>query len=156
MQTRIKGYTFTISEPFQSGTIITKGEAQALNDLRVENIANNLRKLVNDQVALLAPGAQLSETVLAELQAKFTEYDQNYRFLEKHVPRPRLGDIEEEARALARERAEEQARQAGQVLTEEELEALGAEMEKLPAIREEARERVAAKRRVLAEAIEDL
>lgn len=156
MQTRIKGYTFTLSEPFQAGTVITKGEAQALNDLRVENIANNLRKLVNDELALLPEGTMIAQHRLDEIQARIGEYDRGYQFLEKHTPRDRPGDIEREARAIAQDRVEQQVRAAEASLSEEQLEAAVAEMEKLPSVREEARERVAARRRGLAESLADL
>lgn len=156
MQTLIKGYTFSLTEPFHPGTVITKGEAQALNKLRVENIANNLRELVNKAVATLEPGEMLSQEKLAEIQAEITRYDLGYQFLERHSPRTRLGAIEQEARAVARERIEAQARRDGAELTEEQIEQLVGETEGLPAVQEEARLRVSARRRVTSEGLDSL
>ncbi len=156
MQIRIKSYTFSLSEPFQPGTVITKAEAQALNDLRSENIQNNLRKAVADAVAVLGPDELLSQEALAELQAKFTAYDNSYTFTERHTPKPRLGDIEAEARAVARERVEVLARRVGETLSEADVDAAVAEMAGLPAIVEEARMRVSARRRVLGEGLDSL
>ncbi len=155
MQTRIKSYTFAISEPYQAGTIITKGEAQALNTLRLENIANNMRELVNREITL-AGAELLSKETLAALQAKFTEYDHGYQFLEKSSPRFKPGDIDQEARVIARERVEAQLRQIGSTLDEERMEAAIAENEKLPGVQEEARLRVSARRRVISDGLESL
>lgn len=161
MHTRIAGYTFTISEPFQAGTVITKGEAQALNTLRLENIANNLRKLIAKAQAGLSPADDgiIPAQVLEAIQAEITQYDLAYQFLEKNNSRSKLGDIEEEARVIARERIEAMARQEG--LSEppysvEQLDQLVLEQAELPAIKEEARMRVSARRRVLGEGLESL
>lgn len=155
MQTRLKGYTFTLSEPFREGTVITKGEAQALNGLRTENLANNLRKLVNEAIAELAEGEQISEARLGEIQAKISLADQNYQFLERSSLRLKVGDIEQEARAIAQERVEAAYRAREEEL-DDEFERLVALQEQLPAVREEARERVAARRSALAESLSDL
>lgn len=156
MQTRIKGYTFTLAEPFAEGTVITKGEAQALNGLRIENISNNLRKLINDELAGLPEGQQISQCRLDEIQARISEYDLGYKFLEKHQPMVRVSDTEAEALAIARERVEAQLRQLGSSLEEEQMEAAVAANARLPAVQEEARERVQARRRALGEALADL
>lgn len=156
MQTIIKGYTFNISEPFQAGTIITKGEAQALNNLRTENIANNLRKLVNDQLALLQPGEMIPSPVLEEIQSQITRYDHGYTFVEKHTPKLRLGDIEAEAREIARERVEAQLRRIGSTLEPEKMEEAISANALFPTVLEEARERVAVKRRVASEGLDTL
>ncbi len=156
MQIRIKGYTFNLSEPFQPGTVITKGEAQALNDLRSENIQNNTRKLVAEATATLAEGELLSQDTLAQIQSKITQYDQGYSFLEKHQPRPRVGDIEAEARQVALEIVEAAARREGITLSESELEQHVAQRATLPLVIEAARDRVAVKRRAMAGGLDAL
>lgn len=157
MQIRIKSYTFTLSEPFQQGTIITKGEAQAMNNLRAENIQNNLRKHVNDAVAALGKDDLLAPEVLADLRAKFAEADRTYKFLEKHSPKERLGDIEEEARTVARERVEAAFRQSGEELPSTDLlELMIKDQAKLPSIEEEARLRVSARRRAVGAGLDSL
>lgn len=157
MQIRIKGYTFTLSEPFSAGVVITKGEAQALNALRAENIQNNLRELVNAELAVLGHGELIPAGKLVEIQSKLTSYDQGYQFVEKHSSKLRIGDIEVEARAIALERVEEQLRVAEHdPLVGEELDRQVAAMAGLPSVIEEARVRVAAKRRALNDGLADL
>lgn len=144
MQIRIKGYTFRLSEPFQPGTVITKAEAQALNDLRAENIQNNFRKLVNAATAGLPPEHLLEQDAIRQLQEKLTEYDVGYQFLEKPGTRARLGDIEAEARVIAKGREES--------ATETRL----SELAETEEVLEEARKRVMARRRALSGGLADL
>lgn len=148
---RFKGYTFAISEPYTEGHSLTAGEAKALNDLRTENIGNNFRSKVNDQIAQLEPGGLLLQHVLDHLAVELAEYDSTYKFSEKGT-RTKLGDIEREIIAVARERA---AAQAGEVALED-LAELVESFKSLPAVREEARSRVAARRSALSGGMESL
>lgn len=157
MQTvRIKGYPFQFSTPFQAGTVLTKGEAQALNQLRLENVTNNLRDEVKKQVELLEDGELLSTAALTELQTRFTKYDREYQFLEKHIPRPRKGLLETEAMLVASERVDVEAAQSGRELSDEERTALVKELVLLPAVLEEARERAGARQAALRSSLSDL
>lgn len=151
MQLTIKGYTFNLTAPYSEGHKLTAGEAQALNDLRRENIGNNFRPQVAEQVARIGTGDLLSQSALDGLQASLTAYDQSYRFAEKSG-RSRLGDLDIEARVVATERA----RQQGHSLSSEQINALVEEFVKLPAVLEEARTRVAARRSALAGGMESL
>ncbi len=151
MQIRIRSYSFNITEPFQAGTVISKAEAQALCDLRAENIQNNTRRWVAELTDSLAPGQLLPQATLDALQARITEYDLQYQFGEKNG-RPRIGELEKVARQVARERLEA----AGHPSDLEGYEDLVDEQSKLPAVMEEARERVAATRKVLSEGLEGL
>ncbi len=152
MQIRIKGYTFSLAAPYEPGHSLTAGEAQALNDLRAENIQNNFRDKVNDQVARLSPGSLLTQSVLEALQLQLTSYDAGYKFNEK-PGRNRTGDIEREALAIARERV---MRDSPSHLTTEEIEGLVKEMVGLSAVLEEARTRVMANRSALAGGMDSL
>lgn len=154
--TRIKGYTFHISDPFHPGTVITKGEAQALNELRVENIANNLRGMVARALEGLAPGELLSQEKLAELQTAITRYDHGYVFVEKQQLRPRLGDLETEALAVGREVVLAALRREGVEVDEEEIDRLTEQKASDPQVQATARERVAAKRRALSGGLDTL
>lgn len=149
MQIRIKGYTFSLSSPFTAGHRLTAGEAQALNDLRTENIQNNFRHKVNARVAGLEPGQLLPQADIDALQALLTQADQDYKFVEKGT-RSRLGDIEREARSIAESRARACA------ATPEQIPALITEFAQLPAVIEEARTRVAARRSAIAGGMESL
>lgn len=156
MQVRIKGYTFQLSEPFEAGGVLTKGEAQALNSLKAENVSNNLRKLVSDAVAGLPEGELLAEDTIAGIQATITNYDLAYQFPEKHQPRLRVGDIEAEARAIAEARVDSKVRNTGAELSPETRELLVAEMSELPAVVEEARLVVTARRRAISGGLDSL
>ncbi len=157
MQITIKSYTFHLSAPYSAGTVITAGEAQALNNLRAENIQNNLRRFVNEAVDRLQERELLAPEVLAELQARFDKYDREYQFLERGTSRPRLGDLESEALLVARERIEAAFRRDGDPLPADDLlEAMVAKQAGLPAVKEEARLRVIARRQVTAGGLESL
>lgn len=153
IQTRIKGYTFSLSHPFEPGHQLTAGEAQALNDLRTENIQNNFRGFVNEQISRLAPGQLLPQSTLDALQLQLTTYDQTYRFNEKST-RSRTGDIEREALAVARERTLSSPDTSS--LSKEALDDLVKVWAELPAIKEEARLRVSANRSALAGGMDSL
>lgn len=163
MQFKIKGYTFEISTPYSEGHQLTPGEAQAFNNLRTENIQNNFRSFVNEQIKRLSPGELLPDSVLQALQAQLTQYDQEYTFAQKST-RTRLGDIEREARAIALERVRVELQQASQsdptfdpmAWDEQKTSDLVARYALLPAVIEEARARVAAHRSALAGGMEDL
>lgn len=146
---RIKGYSFSLSNPYTEGHSLTAAEAQALNKLREENISNNFRSQVNEQVSRLAPGELLAQSVLDSLQQALTAYDELYQFNMK-AGRNRLGDIDKEILAVARERA---IYQAG---PDADLQPLIDEFVKLPAVIEEARNRVAAARSAIADGLESL
>lgn len=156
MHIRIKGYTFQLTEPYTQGTVLTKGEAQALNILRAENIQNNLRSAVVEALSGLEPNELLPAEVLATLQTTMTKYDLSYQFLEKHSQRPKRGDIELAIREVAEERVMSQSRQAGLELPPETFESEVGLMEQLPAVIEEARARVSARRRATTGSLADL
>lgn len=149
LQIRISGYQFEVTEPYEPGRAINLGEAQALNQLRSENIMDNLRKVVRERQDLLPSGHLLSQQDLGELQAIISKYDSAYQFAEKHRPRPKLGAIEFEARRVALERAEAQIRQLGRDASPEEIESRVVALLADPSIQDEARRRVAAQRRVV-------
>lgn len=149
MQIRIKGYTFSLASPFSEGHSLTAGEAQALNDLRAENIQNNFRDFVNEQVKRCPIGVLLSQSILDALQLQLSTYDSKYGFNER-AGRNRTGDIEQEVQLVAAERAKAQAE------SPEQLPGLIAEFINLPAVKEEARNRVAARRSALAGGMESL
>lgn len=111
MQIRIRQYTFTLSEPYRAGHVINAAEAQAMNSLRAENVRNNMAKVVGDELAVLPEGTLLSASAQAELQARITDYDGKYQFVERHRPAAGLGPIEKEALTIAEERV--RARYAG-------------------------------------------
>lgn len=157
MQVRIKGYAFSLAEPYAEGHRLTASEAKAVNDLRAENIQNNFRSKVNAAVANLAPGELLPQAVIDGLKAELADYDQKYTFAEK-VGRSRLGDLEQAALAVAAERVQAQLIATGSQhsIISEEAQKLIAETALLPAVVEEARARVTARRSALSGGMESL
>lgn len=153
---RVRGYSFSVSAPYSPGQPLGEAEALHLNDLRADNIRNNLTKPVLDAIGALAPGQLLAPATLAELQAKFTTYDAGYRLQLKHQARPRVGAIEAEARAIAEERLEAQIRQSGQAPDQATYERWLEDFIALPEVQELARRQLVAKQRVITGTLEDL
>lgn len=152
MQVRIKGYTFSLSAPYSEGQPLSEGEAKALNDLRAENIQNNFRGFVNEQVARLGSGGLIPQSILSALQLQLDNYDKSYSF-NARPGRNRTGDIEREALAIAAGRVKQQADPA---MSKEALDGIIIEYSKLPAVIEEARSRVEASRSALAGGMDSL
>lgn len=156
VQVRIRGYQFTLSAPYAVGQRMGEAEVQQLNDLRADNIRNNLTKPVVEEISKLQPGAMLSPEALASLQARVSDYDSKYQLQLKHQARPRVGQIEAEARLIAEERLDAQLREAGLDAASVDYPGLLAEMISVPTVQELARERVQAKAQVLQHNLGDL
>lgn len=154
MQIRIKQYQFEIEEPFAEGHKLTKGEAQALNVLRAENLRNSATK----QLELLGFGRDLLPAGdLEAFRQKVRELDQAYRFKSyEKVGKPRPGPLEAEELEVAKEQLELRARAEGREISEEELEKKALEWKSLPSVQAEARRRLEQKNKVLADSLKDL
>src|SRR5690606_27986717 len=70
---KIGDHVFPISQPYEEGHTLTAIEAKVLNQVRAENIGNNVRKKVQE---LLAEGKT------AEAEALVAEKDREYQFTE--------------------------------------------------------------------------
>lgn len=138
-------YQFSVAQPYMPGHIITQAEAQALNQLRSENIRENMRPAFSRAIEGTPVDALLSEETVAEIQAKIDQYDSEYQFSEKPEIRERPGAIEREARLLAQARSAEDA-------TDEEIELLARSIDLVA----EARARVEVRTKITATAMEDL
>lgn len=144
----IQGHSFTISQPFAAGHVLDDAQARALNQVRSENIGNNVREKVKE---LLAAGN------VAEAEALVATRDAEYVFTLAEVSASRkLDPVESEARRLAKEIIKNslagKGRKVSQVpegMTKEDWEAkLESEYERislLDAVVKEARKNVAAK-----------
>lgn len=137
-------YAFSVEAPYAEGHRLTLGEAQALNQLRAENIQDIMRSVFAETAAKSTEMILLDDAV-AQVQAAIDAYDTKYQFVERHEPRERLDSLEREALRLARGRAAEDA-------TEEQIKALASDPELLA----EAREHLEAQARVANSALEDL
>lgn len=106
----IEGESFTISQPYEEGHVLTVAEARALNQLRSENIGNNLRKLVKE-------AKEKGDT--ADLAARVADYDSKYTFAMPGAASVRIIDpVEREARALAKEHIKVQLAKANRKLSD--------------------------------------
>lgn len=73
----INGVSFEISQPYAAGHVLTEAEAKALNQVRSENIGNNLRNTVKAAQAAAEAGDNAPLNELADTVAK---YDAAYTF----------------------------------------------------------------------------
>lgn len=91
----IAGVSFEISEPFNAGDVLTEATAKALNQLRSENIGNNVREKVKE----LTEAGKIDEA-----KALVAEKDAGYEFtLASVAASAKLDPYEREARSLAKE-----------------------------------------------------
>lgn len=91
----IHDVSFEISQPYEAGHVLSEAEAKALNQVRSENIGNNVRAKIKE---LLDAGKQ------DEAKALVAEKDSAYEFTLASVSASaKLDPVEREARALARE-----------------------------------------------------
>ncbi len=152
---RISKYQFEVSDPYSAGSVLTEGEAAALNALRAENIRNNCMGWVSAEREGLPAGELLSSDVLSTLQARFTDYDSTYTFGARRQNK-RLGLIEAEVERVATEFCRGQARGQGRELSDLELQEMLLQVQGLQEVQEEARRRVAERERVVAASLESL
>ena len=89
-----------VSTPYEAGHKITEAEAKALNQVRAENIANNMRSKIKD---LLSEQGDDVEAVTPAAQEMVADYDASYEFTLASVGggRKTMAPLEKEARAIA-------------------------------------------------------
>lgn len=109
----VQGVAVEISQPYAAGHTITEAEAKALNQVRAENIGNNMRKTIKD--ALEEAGGNV-EAIQSDIQAKVAEYDKNYEFTLASVGggSTRLDPLTKECRSIARDFLHSKIKEAGQ------------------------------------------
>lgn len=147
----INGINFEISQPYEAGHTITEAEARVLNQTRSENIGNNVRAKLKEQIE-----AGASQDVLAQIVA---ERDAEYVFTLANVGESRkLDPYEAEAAKIAREMLKAHLGQTGRKLTvapegvteDEWKEKIGAEVDRIAQsdqVLKAARSRVDARRK---------
>lgn len=138
-------YAFGVTAPYCEGHQLTALEAEALNNLRSENIREAARGKFNELTEGVEKGSVLAPAELEMLQAMVDEFDLEYQFGTNNSPKDRLGAIEREARIIARARSAEGT-------SEEEIELLAQSIDLLA----EARERIEARAKIMATEMEDL
>ena len=155
---KIQGYLFEILQPFAEGpTVLTAGQAGALNQTRAENIRNNgaswlIRRLKAHNDALIAKGLEpltedddAPEEILAEFRAYVAELDATYDFSARRTRAP-ADPVEREAYKIAASKIREKLVENKieiKSLADGQFEALVNKLlEARPEIREVARRRV--------------
>src|SRR5688572_6489425 len=99
----IDGESFTISQPYEAGHACTDAEARALNQVRSENIGNNLRVMIKEAKEKRDAGDNSAYDGLA---AAVADYDAKYTFSMGGGgggTSRKMDPIEREARSLATE-----------------------------------------------------
>jgi len=114
---KIGDHVFPISQPYEEGHVLTAIEAKVLNQVRAENIGNNVRKKVQE---LLAEGRT------AEAEALVAEKDREYQFTEAATggSSRTMDPIEKEARKIARDAIKAALAAKGQKLSDIDKERL--------------------------------
>lgn len=114
---KIGDHVFPISQPYEEGHTLTAIEAKVLNQVRAENIGNNVRKKVQE---LLAEGKT------AEAEALVAEKDREYQFTEAAAggSSRTMDPIEKEARKIARDAIKAALAAKGQKLSDIDKERL--------------------------------
>lgn len=106
----INGLVFKISQPYEAGHVITEIEAKVLNQVRGENIGNNVRAKLKE----LAEAGKDQ----AELDALVAEKDAEYVFTAGNIGEGRkLDPYEKEADKIARELLRAKLSETGRKLT---------------------------------------
>ena len=110
MQKTINGVAFEISAPYAEGHALSEAEAKVLNQVRSENIGNNLREK-------LKKAAEEGASIEA-LQATVAELDASYVFnMRTASASAKLDPYEKEAIKIARELLKAHLANSGRKLT---------------------------------------
>lgn len=97
----IDGESFSVSQPYSAGHVLTDIEARVLNQVRSENIGNNMRSAVKDAKEKKDKG---DSTDFDKLAAIVAAYDAEYTFATPGSgPSRKLDPLEREAISLAKE-----------------------------------------------------
>lgn len=107
----IMGETFQVSQPYSAGHVLTEVEAKVLNQVRAENIGNNLRDQVKEALEAKEKGDTSKYDALGDLVAK---YDAEYTFsMGGGGGATRLDPVEREAKSLAEAYVRDDLRKKG-------------------------------------------
>lgn len=100
----VQGIVVTVSAPYVAGHPITDAEAKALNQVRAENVANNVRKAVQEIIDAAGGKEAVTDEHKAAAQALVTEKDNGYEFTLASVGggREPIDPLVKESRAVAK------------------------------------------------------
>lgn len=97
----IQGLAFEVATPYVAGHVVTEAEAKALNQVRLENIRNNMASTIKEAKG---DAESISQEVYDQLKAAVAEYDGKYEFTLASVGGGKRSSdpVETEARRLAK------------------------------------------------------
>lgn len=97
----IQGLEFEVNTPYVAGHVVTEAEAKALNQVRLENIRNNMASAVKEAKG---EGDSITEDAYGALKTKVAEYDASYVFTLASVGggKRSTDPVEAEAKKLAK------------------------------------------------------
>ena len=100
----VQGIVVSVSAPYVAGHVISEAEAKALNQVRAENVANNVRKAITEMIETAGGKDAISEETKAAAQALVAEKDAAYQFTMASVGggREPVDPLAKECRAVAR------------------------------------------------------
>lgn len=151
MQITIGPHTFEISAPYGAGREVGEAERKALDQLRAENIRNNMAKQLARQAN--AKGV-LSPEDLEAFRHQLAEYDRVYQFGQRGLmPQVRQEGLQEAIRKVAQERAREAANSTGIL---EKVDQFYEKFLQDPSVRAEAQRRWEISQAVAADALREL
>lgn len=146
---RIRQHDFPIEREFVEGHIMTESEAQAMNQLLVENIRNN----VTGWVTKLSGGrAALTAEQHADLTEKINDYANAYEFKTRMNRRP-ANPLDATIREIAWQHAETWGNQHGFERSSDEVFTKYLEFKESPDTAEEARLLVLSRQSVIDESL---
>lgn len=152
MKIKVSHYEFDISEPFSSGHVCTEAEAKALNILRSERI----RGIVARRLSREEQESVLIGQALVDLREAVSGIDKAFYFQSKTNSRSKNGTVDSYIRAVALERAQALAREAGREGDQQVLDEAMVELLDDPKIQAEAARRMEVQAQVMKEALESL
>lgn len=98
----VQGLLVEVTQPYEAGHALTEAEAKALNQVRAENIGNNVRKAIKE---LANEDGSFSDEAAAEARNLVSQKDAEYEFTLASVGTGRriTDPLEVECRRLARD-----------------------------------------------------
>jgi hypothetical protein len=147
---RIRNYTFTLAPRFAEGTVLTLGEAQAMNQLFCENVRNNTDQWVIAELDRAPAGATLSQAQINDLQERIRQYAEAYQFLPRGSNRLRQSAVEVEMIEIV------EVLVAEQKLEGEAAEEFRQRLLADPKVQAVARERLTQRQQIAGKALQDI
>lgn len=149
----INGHQFTITQPYEAGHSLTEIEAKVLNQVRSENISNNMRKAVKEA---LENGSDIKA-----VEKEVAEYDAQYEFTSASQGggREKLDPETREARKIAKDAIRAKLASEGRKLSDVDKDTLQDAIERVSEdedIRKAAKKAIADKQKLVAASMESL